>query len=94
MTKIQIAIAALSMALAAGFALPAHADDPYPFDKVFRMADSNGDRMVTKQEFLDAMGKVYDGKMKAMKSDPKMVKGNAMTRDGLKEVLDDIYKGA
>jgi len=94
MTKFQTAAAALAMTLAAGFALPAHADDPYSFDKVFRMADKNSDRMVTKQEFIEAMGKVYDDKMKAMKADPKMVKDNAMTRDGLKEVLGDIYKGA
>jgi 6-phosphogluconate dehydrogenase len=94
MTKIQIAAASLALALAAGFAVPAHAEDPYTFDKVFRMADMNKDGMVTRQEFLDAMGKVYDAKMKSMKNDATMVKGDAMTRSGLKEVVADIYKGA
>ena len=94
MTKFQIATAALAMALSVGTALPARADDPYSFDKVFRMMDKNKDTMVTRQEFLDAMGKVYDDKMKVMKADPKMVKDNMMTRDGLKDLLGDIYKGA
>jgi len=94
MKRIHFAAAALATVLNAGLALPAFADDPYSFDKIFRMADRNGDSMVTRQEFLDAMAKVYDEKMKAMKSDTKMVKGDAMTRDGLKSVIAEIYRGA
>lgn len=94
MMKLRYTAAALAAALSLGVALPAHAEDPYTFDKVFRMADKNKDGMVTKEEFLAAMGEVYDAKMKAMKNDPKMVKGTAMTRDGLKDLIADVYKGA
>lgn len=94
MKTIKAAAVALAMALSAVIALPAHAEDPWSFDKVFRMADKNKDSMVSKQEFLDAMGTVYDAKMTAMKSDSKMVKGDAMTRDALEAVIAEIYRGA
>lgn len=94
MMKLRYTAAALAAALSLGVALPAQAEDPWTFDKVFRMADKNKDAMVTREEFLAAMGEVYDAKMKAMKNDPKMVKGTAMTRDGLKEVIADVYRGA
>jgi Ca2+-binding EF-hand superfamily protein len=83
---------ALSMSV---IAAPAHARaDDLTFPIIFKMADKNNDGMVTKEEFLDAMGKAYDMKMNAMKADAKMVKGNMMTRDGLKSLLNDIYHGA
>jgi hypothetical protein len=53
--------------------------------------------MITKQEFLDAMGKAYDmkmAKMKAGKDADKMMKGNAMTMDGFKSLINDIHTGA
>ena len=42
------------------------------------------------------MGRAYDMKMKKMKAnnDDTMVKGDAMTRAGLKSLIDDIYHGA
>ena len=94
MKKIHFAAAALTAALTAGASLPAYAEDPYNFDKVFRMADKNKDSMVTREEFLGAMSEVYDMHMKAKKGDPKMVKGNAMTRDAMKDLIAEIYKGA
>ena len=77
--------------------LPARAqEDPLSFDVVFKMADKNKDGMVSKPEFMEAMGKAYDMKMSKMKSmkDDKMMKGDAMTRDGYKSLIADIYKGA
>jgi hypothetical protein len=94
MMKIRYTVAALAVALSAAAALPARAEEPWTFDKVFRMADKNKDSMVTRDEFLAAMGEVYDAHMKAKKSDPKMVKGNAMTRDAMKDLIAEIYKGA
>jgi len=95
MKKMHCAAAALAMALGIGAAMPAYADDAdMTFDKIFRMADQNNNKMVTRQEFLDAMGKAYDQKMNAMKKDSKMVQGSEMTRDGLKSLIEDIYRGA
>jgi hypothetical protein len=94
MKTTKAAAVALAMALSAGMALPTHAEEPWSFDKVFRMADRNKDSMVSKQEFLEAMATVYDSKMKEMKNDSKMVKGDAMTRYGLESVIAEIYKGA
>lgn len=94
MMKFRYTVAALAVALSTAVALPARAEEPWTFDKVFRMADQNKDSMVTKKEFLDAMGQVYDAKMKAMKIDPKMVKGDAMTREAMQRLIEEIYKGA
>jgi hypothetical protein len=67
------------------------------FNAIFAMADMNKDGMVTKQEFLDAMGKQYDmkmAKMKAGKDADKMVKGTAMTMEGMRSLINDIHSGA
>lgn len=95
MKKLQLAAAALMMSLGIGAAMPAYADaGDITFNMIFEMADKNKNSMITKQEFLEAMGKAFDMKMNAMKADAKMVKGDAMTRDGLKALIADIYKGA
>jgi hypothetical protein len=96
MKRTHFAATALVLAMGtATIAIPAHADaGDMTFEMIFKMADRNNDRMVTKQEFLEAMGKAYDMKMKAAKSDPKMAKDDAMTRDGLKGLIADIYRGA
>jgi hypothetical protein len=75
---------------------PAYAQGPMEFkwDAFLTMADKNKDNMVTKKEFLDAMGQMYDKAMTKMKNDPKMVKGDMMTMDGVKALLAEIYKGA
>ncbi len=96
MMKTQIAAVALTMALGAG-AMPAHADSHdtnMNFEMIFKMADKNKNSMVSRQEFLDAMGRAYDMGMKKMKGDSMMVKGSEMTRDGLKALIADIYRGA
>jgi hypothetical protein len=90
-------LAASAVTLAAlTSAAPAYAQGPMEFkwDTFLTMADKNKDGMVTKKEFLDAMGQMYDKGMTKMKADPKMVKGNMMTMDGVKALLAEIYKGA
>jgi hypothetical protein len=93
-----MAISALALGLVAGTAsLPAHADmGDLTFNTIFAMADKNKDSMVTKQEFLDAMSKAYDMKMEKMKAakDTTMMKGDAMTKDGFKSLINDIHSGA
>ncbi|MGZ8981340.1 MAG: EF-hand domain-containing protein [Burkholderiaceae bacterium] len=85
--------------LAATASLPARADSHdtnMSFEMVFKMADKNKDGMVTKAEFMDAMGKSYDMKMSKFKAakDSTMVKGDAMTKDALKSLFNDIHSGA
>jgi hypothetical protein len=92
-------VLAMIMSIAvAGFVSPAYAagDGSMSFDEIFRMADKDKNKMVTKQEFLDAMGRAYDMKMTRMKEkkDDTMMKGNAMTREGLKGLIAEIYHGA
>jgi Ca2+-binding EF-hand superfamily protein len=72
----------------------AQSEAGFRFEELLKMADKNKDGMVTKQEFLDAMGKMYDKGMAKMKNDAKMVKGGMMTMDGVRALLADIYKGA
>jgi hypothetical protein len=98
MKKHTLAISMLTLGLVAATAgLPARADmGDLTFNTIFEMADRNRDTMVTKQEFLDAMAKAYDMKMEKMKAskDTKMTKGNAMTMDGLKSLINDLHHGA
>jgi len=99
MTKALLAATAMSLGLmAATVSLPARADaGDITFNAIFAMADKNKDSMITKQEFLDAMGKAYDmkmAKMKAAKDADKMMKGNAMTMDGFKSLINDVHSGA
>jgi EF hand len=99
MKKALLAATAMSLGLmAATVSLPARADaGDITFNAIFAMADKNKDSMITKQEFLDAMGKAYDmkvAKMKAAKDADKMMKGNAMTMDGFKSLINDVHSGA
>ena len=98
MKKSFLTATALAIGLLGSVAsMPARADagDIY-FEKIFAMADKNKDKMVTRAEFLDAMGKAYDMKMaqyKKMNDGGKMMKGDAMTRDGVAQLVADVYKG-
>lgn len=97
MKKSVLAATMVTLGLAASaYSLPARADshDILNFELVLKMADRNKDGMVTRAEFLDAMGKAYDMKVDKMKKDGKMVKGDAMTRDGFRSLLNDIHHGA
>ena len=99
MKRTYLTAPVFALCLAAGsIATPALADnhDILNFEMIFKMADKNKDQMVTKQEFMDAMGKAYDMKMKKMKAmnDTMMMKGDAMTRAGLKALFEDLYRGA
>jgi glycine betaine/choline ABC-type transport system substrate-binding protein len=87
----------MAIALSTGFvATPALADSgDVTFEMIWKMASKDG--MVSKKDFMDAMGKAYDmkmEKMKAMKDGSKMMKGDAMTREGFKSFIDDVHKGA
>lgn len=80
-------IAVLSTAIALGaFGTAAHAEkeDDMSFSGMFKLdrLDKNKDKMVSKAEFLEMMGKVYDMKAKEMK-----VKGGMMTDKDFQQVL-------
>ena len=99
MKKSIVAASALALTILGGVvSTPARADqgDIY-FEMIFSMADKNKDSMVTRAEFLDAMGRAYDMKMAAYKKagdSGKMMKGDALTKEGLKQLIADAYKGA
>jgi hypothetical protein len=99
MKKMQLALSIAAFGLMAATAsLPARADmGDITFNMIFEMADKDKNAMITKQEFLDAMGKAYDmkmAKMKAGKDADKMMKGNAMTKDGLRGLINDLHYGS
>lgn len=100
MKKSLLAATTLTLGLlAAGASLPAHAqklDTEMSFDAFFKMADKNKDGMMTRQEFVDGMGKIYDMKMEKAKAakDAKMMKGDAMTREGMRSLFNEINSGA
>jgi hypothetical protein len=67
--KFALAALAASLALAAPIARAETMDDMRFGDiATMKMMDKNKDGMVTKAEFLEMMGKVYDMKAKQMKS--------------------------
>ncbi len=99
MKKSFLAVSAVTLGmLAATVSLPARADGgDIDFNMIYSMADKNKDSMITKQEFLDAMGKAYDmkmAKMKASKDSAMMMKGDAMTKEGFKSLINDIHHGS
>jgi hypothetical protein len=98
MNRSLLAASAVTLGLmATTLSLAARADSgDLTFNAIFAMADKNKDSMVTKQEFLDAMSKAYDMKMAKMKSsnDSTMMKGDAMTKDGFKSLINDLHSGA
>jgi hypothetical protein len=100
MRKAWLAIPAMVMCM--GFAPVASAqEETFKFEDFFKMADTNKDGMMTKQEFMNAAGMRYDAMMVKMKKMPAdkgnmMMKGDMMTKEGVKTFLDDwkVYSGS
>jgi hypothetical protein len=89
------AVAAASLVSAQAMAQGAGKDD-ISFDGMWNICDENKDGAVTKAEFVKAMGDMYDKHMKKMKAMPnadKMMKGNALTADGLRMLFRATYPG-
>lgn len=97
MNKLVLSTAAVSLALGLASAPNvASAKDRYPM--MMTMADMNKDGMVSKEEFLQAMAKMYDenmGKLKAMPatSQAKMMKGDQLTAEGYRKLLWELGGG-
>lgn len=85
--------AAVGLALAISPA-SASASELFDFNLFMRMADADNDGMVTKAEFMKGMEMAFDAKMaefKAMPDSSSMMKGDAMTRDGARRLVDTLY---
>jgi adenylosuccinate synthase len=97
MKNLVLSTAAIAMALGMATATTtASAKDRYP--ALAAAADMNKDGMVSKEEFMQAMGKMYDEKMEKMKAMPaaaqaKMMKGDQMTIEGARALLIDLGGG-
>ncbi len=85
---------ALAFSLAAVSApVAAQGDITVNYAMVWKMADKNNDGMVTKAEFMEAMGKAFDmhmKKVKGMKEAAEMMKGDALTQKGFRMFMGDI----
>jgi hypothetical protein len=91
-------LTAAAVLLALGAALPASAqqsqgDAVVSYHMMWEMADKNKDGMVTKKEFMDAMGAMFDMQMKKMKGDAMMVKGDMLTADAIRKMFKELYPG-
>jgi hypothetical protein len=89
----------VTMALGLAAAAPvARADaGDISLDMLLMMGDRNKDRMLSKQEFIEVMGKAFDMQMAKVKKMPdaaKYTKDNALTRDALQLLFGDAHKGA
>jgi Ca2+-binding EF-hand superfamily protein len=88
MKKSWLVIPAMVMSMGMAFAPAASADEVFKFEDFFKMADANKDGMMSRKEFMDAMGKRYDANMDKMKKmgdkGKMMMKGDAMTKEGVK----------
>ena len=97
MNKLILSIAAITMTLGLGtVTTSASAKDRYP--QMLAATDTNKDGMVSRDEFLLAMGAMYDQKMVKMKtmstaSQAKMMKDSQMTIDGYRALLGEISGG-
>ena len=99
MKRAWLAIPAVAMYMA--FSPVAMADEVFKFEDFFKIADTNKDGMMTKQEFMNAAGMRYDAMMAKMKKMPgdkgkTMMKGDMMTKEGAKMFIDEwkVYSGA
>jgi hypothetical protein len=90
MKALKILLAGLAVAGAMA-AVPAAAQEATPWPELWmKMADKNKDGMVTKQEFLDTMAKMWEDKhAKMMKSDKEMKMG-MMTRTQFMKFVKDL----
>jgi hypothetical protein len=91
-TRQFIAILSTALALGAfGGAARAESNDDMSFSGMFKMdrIDTNKDKMVSRAEFLEVMGKVFDMKAKEMK-----VKGDKMSAEDFKQVLMYLKAGS
>jgi hypothetical protein len=93
-------LTAAAVLLALGAALPAHAqsqgDAVVSYHLLMQMADKNKDGMVSRKEFMDAMGAMYDmhmKKMKAGKDAAMMVKGDMLSADAIRAMFKELYPG-
>ena len=95
MRKSWLAIPAMVMMMGMAFAPAASADEVFKFEDFFKMADVNNDGMMSRKEFMDAMGKRYDANMDKMKKmgdkGKMMMKGDAMTKDGTKMLFSEWH---
>ena len=97
MKKLILGVASAALALGSiTVTTVASAKDRYP--PWVETADLNRDGMVSKDEFLQAMAKMYDEKMVKMKAmapaaQAKMMKGDLMTYDGYRALLREISGG-
>lgn len=84
-TLVILALAALPLAA------PAQTLEDMSFDGMMKMqmVDANKDGKVSKKEFLDMMGKMWDVKMKKMN-----VKGDAVTEAQMREILMYLKAGS
>jgi hypothetical protein len=95
MRRSWIAVPAMVLMMAMAYAPGASADEVFKFEDFFKMADTNSDGMMSRKEFMDAMGKRYDANMDKMKKmgdkGKMMMKGDAMTKDGTKMLFSEWH---
>ena len=102
MRKAWLAIPAMAMCMGLAYAPVASAqEEVFRFADFWKMADTNKDGMMTKQEFMNAAGMRYDAMMAKMKKMPAdkskmMMKGDMMTPEGAKMFIDEwkVYSGS
>ena len=82
------------LAAAGAMTAPAMAQELVDWPMLSKMTDKDGDKMVSKKEFLDAMGMAYDKAMASMKMKPNMVKDDKLSMDAYKELVRQLYSGA
>lgn len=94
-TAIAMAIA-VAATIASAPATAQVVDEDISFDGMLKMADRNRDGMVSRTEFMDAMGTAYDrymAKAKANRSSDRMMKGDALLPAGFRELFRMMYPG-
>ena len=91
---IRKTLMAAALIAAGALTTPAMAQDFVDWPMLSKMSDKNGDKMISKQEFLDVMSMAYDKAMVTMKKKPGMVKDDKLTMDAFKQVIKELYSGA
>ncbi len=92
-SKTALALTTLALAAAFSFSAPAIAQEGSAFPELMaKAADMNKDGMISKQEYLDQMAKVWDEKHGKMMKTDKTMKAGMMDMKQYMAMLKAFYR--
>jgi hypothetical protein len=90
--SIQAATVALALLACSGVQAQTANPTEAGLPQFMAMADKNKDKMLSKEEFMGAMGQMYDAAVKKAKDSGKGMKGELMLPETVRQMLEDLAR--